>query len=498
MTRLPPDDQHNRAMAALVHPSDWPAPVASAARYNLVVVGGGTAGLIAALGAAGLGGKVALIERRFLGGDCLITGCVPSKALLAAAHVAHQARRAGEYGVEVGGVQVAFDQVMARMRRLRAEIAHHDAATRLADAGVDVFFGDGRFTGVDAIAVDGATLRFARAIIATGARAQRPPIPGGALAIDNEGVFELTLLPPRLVIVGGGPIGCELGQAFRRFGSAVSVVELGPRILGNDDTDAADILARQLEREGVALHTATTVLRFEAQGDEQVVVVEQGGTQRRLVCDTILVATGRSPNVEGLGLDAAGVATDQGGVRVDDRLRTSNPRIYAAGDVASRFKFTHAADALARVAVQNALFFGRKKASDLVIPWATFTDPEVAHVGMGQDEAARRADVQVFEVPFADNDRSVLEGEPIGFVRVYADAAGRILGASAVGRHAGEIIAPLALAMTNGVGLAQIAGTIHAYPTRIGVLGSLGNNYNRTRLTPAVARLLRTLLAWRR
>jgi pyruvate/2-oxoglutarate dehydrogenase complex dihydrolipoamide dehydrogenase (E3) component len=498
MPRLPPLDPHDQAMTALVHPTDWPAPVATAAPYNLVVVGGGTAGLIAALGAAGLGGTVALIERQHLGGDCLVNGCVPSKALLAAAHTAHLARRAADFGVNVGAVRVDFGQVMSRMRRLRAEIAHHDAATKLAAAGVDVVFGAGRFTGTDSIVANGTTLRFARAIIATGARAQRPPIPGVELAIDNEGVFALATLPARLVVVGGGPIGCELGQAFQRFGSEVSIVEVAPRILINDDADAAEVVARQLQSDGIMLYTSSTVLRFEAHGDEKVVIVAHNGTELRLACDIILLATGRKANVEGLGLDLAVVADDRHGVVVDDRLRTSNPRIYAAGDVASRFKFTHAADALARIAVQNALFFGRRKASDLVIPWSTFTDPELAHVGIGQDEANRRPDVQTFQVPFADNDRSALEGESEGFVRVYADRSGRILGATAVGRHAGEVIAPLALAMTNNIGLAQLAGSIHAYPTRMGVLGSLGNQFNRTRLTPSVAALLRWLLRWRR
>lgn len=493
-----PDDPSNRALSALVHPPGWSPPEDHQARYNLVVLGGGTAGLIAALGAAGLGGRVALVEKGFLGGDCLVHGCVPSKALLSAAHMAHRARQAAAYGVHLGPVRVDFPEVMARMRRIRAEIAHHDAAQKLADAGIDVFFGAGRFTGPDTLQVEGKTLTFARAIIATGARAARPPIPGIERALDNEAIFALTELPERLVVVGAGPIGCELGQAFRRFGSQVHIVDQAPRILNKDDADAAAVVADQLAREGVELLLGTQVLGIEAEGARKVVVVQRDGQEQRLPCEQVLVAVGRTPNVGGLGLEQAGVRFDSKGVQVDAMLRTTNPRIYASGDVASAFRFTHAADALSRIAVQNALFFGRKRASDLLIPWATFTDPELAHVGMGQEEAAAREDIQVFQVAFSDNDRSTLEGEAQGFARVYADGRGRIYGATVVGRHAGELIAPLTLAMKSGVGLAQIASTIHAYPTRMDILSRLANAYNRTRLTSTAAKVLKTLLRWRR
>ncbi|MCO4744199.1 MAG: mercuric reductase [Proteobacteria bacterium] len=501
MTRILPNDVHNQNMADLVHPSDWSPPAVSGDSYNLVVVGGGTAGLIAALGTAGLGGRVALIEKHFLGGDCLVTGCVPSKGLLSAAHVAHQVRQAGDYGVRIDGdVTVDFGAVMERMRKIRADIAHHDAAQKLKDAGVDVFFGAGTFTGPDTLEVNGTSLRFAKAVIATGARALRPAIPGidDVGVIDNEGVFELTELPERMVVVGAGPIGCELGQAFRRFGSEVTLVDMAPRILNHDDADAAAIVANQLESEGITLATSAKVLRFETDGADKIVVFERHGREERLAADTVLLAIGRAPNVDGIGLEAAEVAFTRKGIEVNDGLQTSNPRIYASGDVASKFKFTHAADALSRIAVQNALFFGRKKASDLVIPWSTFTDPELSHVGIGQTEAAKRGDLSVFEVGFDHNDRSLLEGEATGFARVYADKKGRILGATVVGRHAGEVIAPLTLAMTNGVTLGQIASTIHAYPTRMDIVKRLGDSYNRTRLTPFVATLLKTLLAWRR
>ncbi|TNE83946.1 MAG: mercuric reductase [Deltaproteobacteria bacterium] len=487
-------------MAAEVHPEDWLQPTPSGT-YNLVVVGGGTAGLIAALGAAGLGARVALVERRWLGGDCLVHGCVPSKALLAAAHAAHASRQAHAYGVLTGEVQVDFPEVMRRMRALRAEIAHHDAARRLAEAGVDVFLGEGRFTGPEQLEVRGVRLDFARAIVATGARALRPPIPGidDIDVLDNEGVFELTELPPRLVVIGGGPIGCELGQAFARFGSQVTLVDQAPRVLNGDDADAAAIVANQLESEGIALRMSTKVVRFEPgpSGGART-VVERDGREEVLDSDAVLLAVGRAPNVDGMGLETAGVRFSRGGIEVDAYLQTTNPKIFASGDVASKFKFTHAADALSRVALQNALFFGFKKASDLVIPWATFTEPELAHVGIDQEEASRRPDVSIFEAPMSRNDRSLLEGETQGFARVYADNKGRILGATIVGRHAGELIGTVTVAMTQGLPLSALNDTILPYPTRTMVLKRLGGEYNRTRLTPLAATVLRTLLAWRR
>ena len=498
--RVLPDDAHDRALVERVHPPAWKNPTPTG-RYNLVVVGAGTAGLVSAAGAAGLGARVALVERALMGGDCLNVGCVPSKGVLRAAHVAQLARDAGEYAVRATDVRVDFVAAMERMRRLRAGLAVKDAATRFSDLGVDVYLGDARFVAEDAVEVGGRRLAFARAVIATGARPTAPPVPGLAEAgfLTNETVFALTELPRRLVVIGAGPIGCELAQAFRRLGSAVTIVSLDPRLLPREDVDAAALLAARFAREGIALALGARVLRIERGDGGHAVVFDRGRGEERAVGDAILVAVGRAPNVEDLGLAAARVEHDGTGVRVDDRLRTTNPRIYAAGDVCSAYKFTHAADAMARVVIQNALFFGRKKASTLVIPLCTYTDPEIAHVGVTADEAARRGDdVVTLTVPLEDVDRAVLEGETDGFARVHVDRKNRILGATLVARHAGETIGEVVLAMTAGLGLDAIGRTIHPYPTQAEALRKLADARQRMRLTPGVKRLFETVLRWRR
>lgn len=495
-------DPHDQALLAHVHPPAWKNPT-PASRYDLVVVGAGTAGLVSALGAAGLGARVALVERALLGGDCLNHGCVPSKGVIRASRAVFDVREAAAYGVELAAPpRVDFGAAMARMRRLRAGIAHNDSAARATSLGVDVFLGGGRFVGPDALEVAGATLRFKRAVIASGARASAPPIPGLAEAgyRTNETIFTLTELPRRLAVVGAGPIGCELAQAFRRFGSEVTVVAADPRVLPREDPDASAVLQRQLEREGVRLVLGGKLSRVERRGDERLLVVEKDGATVPVACDELLVAIGRAPNVEGLGLEAAGVAVDRSGVVVDDRLRTANPRIYAAGDVCSAYKFTHAADAMARVVLRNAFFFGRGKASGLVIPWATYTDPEVAHVGMSAAEAkVAGAAVASYSVPFQEVDRAVLDGEPEGFARIHVDArSGRLLGATAVARHAGEMIGEPTLAISQGLTAADLSATIHPYPTQAEVWRKLGDASQRARLTPRARGILRTVIGWRR
>lgn len=500
MPDIHPPDAHNDTMRSHVHPEDWQNPVADG-RYNLVVVGGGPAGLVAALGAAALGGRVALIERRWLGGDCLVSGCVPSKALLASAHAAQRARDLHRLGVTAGPVEVDFARVMERMRQLRAELAVHDSAARLRDAGVDVYLGSARFTGKDSVEVAGQTLSFARAILATGAGPLRPAIPGleSVDILDNERVFELTERPAKLVVIGAGPIGCELGQAFARLGSDVTLVEQGPAILAADDRDAAAVVENQLEADGITLRVGARVVEMAHDAEGYRTHVELHGQREVLVSDAVLLAVGRRPNVHGLGLDVANVRYSDKGVHVDEYLQTSNPQIFAAGDVvAEGLRFTHAADAMARVALQNALFFGFRKPSALVVPWVTYTQPELAHIGIDQGEASRRHDVSVFEAPLARNDRSVLEGTPEGFARVYADSSGLILGATIVGEHAGELIGTLTFAMQHGLGLPAIQDTIFPYPTRSLVLRRVASDHAQNRLTPTVASALRALLSWRR
>ena len=494
LTRLvQPLDRFNERLMDNVHPPAWVNPE-PAERYHLVVVGGGTAGLVSAAGAAGLGARVALVERRLLGGDCLNYGCVPSKAILRAARAWHDARTGGEsFGAPAATGEGDFGVVMERMRRLRASISHHDSASRFAGLGVDVFLGEGRFVAGDAVEVAGQRLRFRRAVIASGARPLVPPIPGLDTVefLTNEDFFTLTELPPSLGVIGAGPIGCEMAQAFARFGSRVTLFDMAPQVLPREDGDAAEIVQSALAADGVRLELASAVRRVDRVAEGIQVTIERDGASRTVVVDTLLVAVGRAPNVEGMGLEAAAVEFARHGVQVDDRLRTTNPRVYAVGDVASQYKFTHMADALARIAIQNSLFFGRAKASDLVVPWCTFTDPEVAHVGMYEKEAvAAGHEVDTVTIPMTDNDRAVLEGADEGFLRVHlVKGKDRILGATLVADHAGDMLGELSLAVTTGVGLGRIASVIHPYPTQAEVIKKAADTWRRGKLTPLVKKL---------
>jgi pyruvate/2-oxoglutarate dehydrogenase complex dihydrolipoamide dehydrogenase (E3) component len=531
---LEPKDQHNEALAANVHPKDWinpdPAPM-----YNLVVLGAGTAGLVTAAGAAGLGAKVALVERHFLGGDCLNYGCVPSKAIIRSSRVVADIREAQQFGVRVPeGVEVDFGRVMERMRRLRAGISRHDSARRFKDLGVDVFLGQARFTGPDTVEVGGKSLRFKKAVIATGARPVHPNIPGLAEAgfLTNETVFSLTERPARLAVLGGGPIGCELAQTFQRLGCRVSLIYKYDQIMNKEDRDAAEIIQKTFIKEGINLILKAKPVKVEKTATGKVIHFEADGQAGEIEVDEILVGVGRAPNVEGLNLETAGVEYDQRhGVKVNDRLQTTNSNIYAAGDICMPYKFTHMADAAARIVIQNALFFGRKKLSALTIPWCTYTDPEVAHVGLGEAEAKKKGIAITAYVRSLDEvdravldgetegfvkiivkegsdtilgaldevDRAVLDGETEGFVKIIVkEGSDTILGAIIVARHAGEMISEVTTAMVGGVGLESLAAVIHPYPTQAEAIRQTGDMYKRTRLTPRLKNLFTKFLAWRR
>lgn len=500
---LEPFGEHNARLAANVHPSDWDNPTPRG-RYNLVAIGAGAAGLVSAAGAAGLGARVAIVERELMGGDCLNVGCVPSKAIIRAARAAAAARDGGGFGIRGGDrTSVDFGAVMERMRRLRADISHVDSAARFRELGVDVFLGHATFTGPDSLRVDGREVRFSRAVIATGARAAAPPIPGleGVRYLTNETLFSLTELPRRLGVIGAGPVGCEMAQTFARLGSEVHLVEAMHGVLPREEADAGEIVRAAIERDGVSLRCCGKDLRIEQAGDGIHLKVESHGAAYDIAVDELLVSVGRAPNVDGLGLEAAGVEYDaKSGVAVDDRLRTSNRRIYAAGDICSRYQFTHAADFMARIVIQNALFLGRKKASALTIPWCTYTSPEVAHVGLYPTEAKERGvEIESFTQNLDEVDRAILDGETDGFVRVHvAKGSDRIVGATIVAAHAGDLIGTLSLAMTNKIGLGGIASTIHPYPTQGEAIRKVGDQYNRTKLTPTVKRLFERWFAWRR
>ena len=497
-----PWDAHNQKLVSNVHPADWKNPT-PATRYNLVVIGGGTAGLVSAVGAAGLGAKVALIEKHFMGGDCLNVGCVPSKAIIRAARAVVAIREAGEFGVNVPpGTTADFGKVMERMRRLRADISPHDSAQRFTELGVDIFLGAGKFTGPDTIEVGGQTLRFAKAVIATGARAAAPPIPGlkDVPYLTNETLFSLTELPKRLGVIGAGPIGCEMAQSFARFGSEVFLVETEHGLLPREDRDAAAVVRAQMLRDGVNILGGGREIQL-ARGERGVRLQSQSqGQPYDIEVDQLLIAVGRAPNVEGLGLETVGVEFDKKGVKVNDRLQTANPRIYACGDICSPYQFTHAADFMARIVIQNALFKGRAKVSSLIIPWATYTSPEIAHVGLYEKDAkAQGIEVDTFTQELSKVDRAILDGETEGFVRVHVrKGTDEIVGATVVAAHAGDLIGELTLAMKGKLGLKTIGATIHPYPTQAEAIRRTGDLYNRTRLTPFVKNLMQRWLAWQR
>jgi pyruvate/2-oxoglutarate dehydrogenase complex dihydrolipoamide dehydrogenase (E3) component len=493
---LYPEDEHNLKLVANVHPPEWRNPTPEG-RYNLVVLGGGSAGLVAAAGSAGMGARVALVERHLLGGDCLNVGCVPSKAIIRSGHAAHDVRMAENFGVHVSGeVTVDFARVMERMRGIRAGISPHDSATRFSEHyGVDVYYGAARFTGRDTVEVNGTVIRFARAVIATGARAAVPPIPGLADAgfLTNHNVFNLTEQPSRLAVVGGGPIGCELAQTFARLGTEVTIIEMAEQFLQREDRDAAEVLKSSIERDGVSVLLSTTLQRVEATSDGKVLVLENSEGSRRLTVDEILVGVGRTPNVEGLDLEVAGIEFDRSGVKVDDYLRTTNRKVFASGDICLPYKFTHTADAASRAIIQNAFFPGpKKRISKLTVPWCTYTDPEIAHVGLSAEQAEEKGySVDTHRVDMADVDRAIAEGETEGFLKVHCRrGTDTIVGATIVARHAGEMISEITTAMVGGMGLGSFSGVIHPYPTRAEAIRKAADDYNRTKLTPTVVRLL--------
>lgn len=504
---LRPDDEHNRTLLQNVHPPGWVNPEPSG-RYNLVVVGAGTAGLVTAAIGAALGAKVALIERHLMGGDCLNVGCVPSKGVIRASRAWNQYRNGGEFGVEASGAATYdFGAAMARMRKLRARISRVDSAHRYTQMGVDVFIGEGRFTGRDTIEVGGRKLKFSKAAVCTGARAAELPIPGLKETgyLTNETVFDLVARPPRLAVIGAGPIGCELAQAFARFGSEVVVFEQECRILPREDEDAARVLGEVLVEEGIRFLCDAKIEKIEHRGKEKIIRYRRHGTMDERVVDEILVGIGRQPNIEGLNLEAAGVDYQRNGVKVNSRLQTTNPRIFAAGDICFPYKFTHVADALAQIVIQNALFphplgLGYATTDSLVIPWCTYTEPEIAHVGMYETEAgAKGIEVDTFTFHLNEVDRAILDGEERGFARVHVKrGTDRILGATIVGARAGDLISEFTLAIQGGLGLNTIGRTIHPYPTQAEVVKKAATAWRKKSFTPGKKRILERWFSWTR
>jgi pyruvate/2-oxoglutarate dehydrogenase complex dihydrolipoamide dehydrogenase (E3) component len=499
-----PMDEHNQQLIAQVHPPDWVNPQPQS-RYDLVVIGAGTAGLVVAAGAAGLGLglKIALIESHLMGGDCLNVGCVPSKCVIRSSRVVAEIQDADRFGIRVPeSIDVDFAAVMARMRRLRAGISHHDSVDRFQALGIDVFLGQGRFTGQESIEVAGTPLRYKKAVIATGARATAPSIPGIQEAgyLTNETVFSLTERPQRLAVIGGGPIGSELAQSFQRLGSEVVLFHRGSHILNKEDADAAELVQQAFIREGIKLVLDCQLTQVERTAAGKVIHFTRHGQPDSIAVDEILVGAGRAPNVEALNLEAVGVAYDRRrGVQVNDYLQTTNPKIYAAGDICMDWKFTHAADAAARIVIKNTLFapfgLGRSQLSQLVMPWVTYTDPEIAHVGLHQHEADQQGiAVKTILIPLAEVDRAIADGETTGFLKLlHAQNSDKILGATIVARHAGEMISQITTAMVHQIGLSKLSSVIHPYPTQAEAIKKAADTYRRTLLTPRTKAFLAAL-----
>eukprot|EP00730_Choanoeca_flexa_P015622 TRINITY_DN7215_c1_g1_i1.p1 TRINITY_DN7215_c1_g1~~TRINITY_DN7215_c1_g1_i1.p1 ORF type:complete len:669 (+),score=187.63 TRINITY_DN7215_c1_g1_i1:53-2059(+) len=512
---LSPLDEHNISLLDKVHPPQWESPSAKPI-YDLVVIGAGAGGLVTSAGASGVGAKVALIEKHLMGGDCLNVGCVPSKALLRAAKAAQALRNAQAdvegLGVSMEGeVKVDFPKVMERMRRLRADIADNDSADRFASKlGVDVFLGHGKFTSKNTVEVNGQELKFIKCVIATGGSPALPAIPGlheaygsqsgdNPQVLTNENLFNLTRLPARLVVIGAGAIGMEMAQAFQRLGSSVTVLARRGRVLPKEDEDVAQLLQSALEKEGVQfILDVEEYVRFEhADENVRLVVKRKSGEEQELDCEALLVAAGRKPNVGSLNLEAADVKYDTtNGVIVSDSLQSSNSSVYAVGDVCTRYQFTHASDFMARMVVKNTLFFGSEKFSNLLIPWCTYTTPEVAHVGaFAEDLTENNVEFDVYEKRLTHNDRAILEAETEGLVRILCKkGSDKIVGATIVAHNAGDMISEVTLAIQSNTGLGKMASVIHPYPTQADAIRACGDMYNKTRLTPMVRKLLRTVV----
>jgi pyruvate/2-oxoglutarate dehydrogenase complex dihydrolipoamide dehydrogenase (E3) component len=464
--------------------------------YNVVIIGAGTAGLVTAAGTAGLGGRVALIERNKMGGDCLNFGCVPSKALISSARLIDKMRRAEEWGLRKIEPEFEFNDIFARMRSRRTQIAPNDSQERFESLGVDVFRGEARFDSPNTVKIDNHVLRAKNFVVATGTRTAVPRIDGidSVPYFTNETIFdELNAKPESLIVLGGGPIGCELGQAFNRLGVRTTILQSGPRLLPREDVDVSQFLEKRLKEEGISVITdAEAKLITRASDGIELMIGEM-----RISASALLVCSGRRPNVESLGLDAIGVDVDERGVKVNEYLQTSLPHIYAAGDIAGPFLFTHMADAQARVVVRNILMplqLLRQKINYAVVPWCTYVDPEIATVGLNEATARKRnVDYDLIRQEIKDVDRAVVESESIGFVKVLVvRGTDKILGATLVCKNAGDLLHEFVLAMKYDIGLGKISATTHAYPTFAELARKVGDQYNKTRLTPTA----RKLFAW--
>jgi pyruvate/2-oxoglutarate dehydrogenase complex dihydrolipoamide dehydrogenase (E3) component len=476
-----PDDSYNQKTIRQGHPPG--RTNRKGGEYDLVVLGGGPAGLVSAITARQLGHRVAMTEQRLTGGTCVNFGCTPSKALIRCARAVHDAGRGNDFGFRLDGApRIDFGAVMERVRRMRSMSSAGDAVQAVEQTGAEVYLGHTRFTSPNTVEVDGAQLRFQKAVIATGAGPLIPPIEGlkAGAYLTNESVFSLTERPKRIVVIGGGPVGCELAQAFRRLGAEVDLVSDAETLLPRDEPEAGQLIQSRLEREGVRLYLGSKAVRV---GDGRLTV--QGPAKRELPYDALLLGAGRKANIEDLGLDAANVRVGRDGVEVDEHLRTSNPNVYAAGDVAFPEKFTHAAMATARLCIANALQGANRPARELVVPHCTYTDPEVAHIGLTPHQARNEGiPIESYRLELAKVERAFIDGEEEGFAAIHVRrGSGEIVGATLVAAHAGEMISELTVAIARKAPLEALAETIHCYPTQVEVFQRIALDYVNTRKT---------------
>jgi len=459
--------------------------------YDLVVIGGGTAGLVSAAGAASLGARVALVERDRLGGDCLYRGCVPTKTLVKSARVASLIGRSEEFGIKTAGHEVDFPAVMDRMQKVIEAAGEHDSPERFRKLGVEVFTDEARFEAPDLVAVDGRRLKTRSAIIATGSHPTAPPVEGLEEVgyLTNVGALQLSRLPRSMVVVGSGPIGSEFAQIFARFGSEVTMVSSSPLPLPKEDPEIGEVLEHVLLADGVTFHGGYKAESARLEGGEKVLVARnERGEVVEARGEEILVAAGRAPTAESLDLANAGVELEKKGLKVDENLRTTAPNIYGAGDITGKYLFTHVAEYQARTVVRNALFPLKTKADHRVVPWTTFTDPEVARVGLTEEQARERHEgVKVFRQHFEGVDRALTDGEPDGLVKIVTGRRGRILGGHIIGPDAGNLIHEIVLAMQKNIPIGTLSQTIHVYPTLAQANQRAADNYYREKLAHANA-----------
>ncbi|MCH7711110.1 MAG: FAD-dependent oxidoreductase [Proteobacteria bacterium] len=470
-------------------------------KVDVCVIGAGSGGLSVAAGAAQMGASTVLVEKGKMGGDCLNYGCVPSKSLLAAGHAAHSAESAARLGVNCPGVEIDFSAVHDHVHGVIASIAPHDSVERFEGLGVKVIQAEARFIGPGEVEAGEYLIAARRFVIATGSSPLVPPIPGiGDVPYrTNETIFDMTRAPAHLIVIGGGPIGLELAQAHRRLGSKVTVVEMD-RILNKDDPELVDIVRAGVRAEGVDIREGVKVIgagKHEAGKHEEgvAVTIDDNGAEKRIVGSDLLLAAGRKANVEGLGLEAAGIDYSPRGIKVDARLRTTNRRVYAAGDVVGRLQFTHVAAHHADVVIRNVLFRQPAKVNERACPWVTYTSPELANVGRGEHELSDRdGEIRILRWPFTDNDRARTERDTDGLIKVVTGRRGRVLGAAIVGAHAGELILPWVLAVAGKLKLKEMAQVIAPYPTRSEVSKrAAGSFYTGALFSPWVKTLVRFL-----